>query len=922
MDIQSSTLNQLFVLYPLIIQGSITPVKPDGIADVGVSRALVTADPSGLEVLIDPWVELQMLASTKAAHDRVDVYVDGEKTPAGKTIAPGEENQRLSLYIPSDFFNQGVNTVNYVVTRVGGNVEESRKLIVLYNLRPSTSLVLTIPPDVVTHGVSADRAAQGVVFTFTYTNRRSFDRIEFKLGDTIFRFNVPDAPAPITLTLLTADFEKAGDGPDAVAEFYVIDQLGNRARSSEQIIDIHLSRLDLRAPTVIGQSGNNFSPTQPQIRVMIPTGLLPSDLVFVNWTGSTAAADGSYTSPQRLVSAGLEFAVPRSVLAFSLNSPITVDYTVIRNGVSTTSPPLKLNILPLPASALIPPKIIDADANNVLDVNALGTKDATIHGLLWTLIEAGQQVWLWLEGKKADGSAHNLTVWNGGGNYVNATWLNQGFWPRTFANSFLKQLGHNTPLTLHFLVALDKSNIKDNAVVFPLRTYTIRSVALVAPTITSVKDLSGWEIPDNGYTVHKEATVSGTAPAGQEVEVFVGSLAKGKAKAATNGAWSLPLTGLKQDVPLSIKAVGQYATNPSSNVRKLTVVYGQRPAITAAHDASGVVIANGGTTSDTSVTLSGTANAFLEVEIFDGTTSKGKVKADGSGKWRFTLTGLTRASHGFTAKALYGSSTVSPVWTVIVGQEVAPTITSVKGTINTSEIANGASTYEKKIVLTGAASPNALVEIYDGSVRKGQIKVNASGVWTQTVSELIAGLHSFTVKAVYGSGAVSAQRKLTVQVVLSENFDSYPSRTITAGGQITLPSMTIAFSGGSGSLGITALSSIKPTHGGPFSAIANRSSGQILEMHVDASGTSQDMRINFNWSYSAVSCYCRFAQFSDISVYFYNQTNQQIQHEYLLNQAEPQLVSCTSSENNIWSMRIVTKRMDLIAFDFFTMQRR
>jgi len=774
MDIQSSTLNQLFVLYPLIIQGSITPVKPDGIADVGVSRALVTADPRGLEVLIDPWVELQMLASTKAAHDRVDVYVDGEKTPAGKTIAPGEENQRLSLYIPSDFFNQGVNTVNYVVTRVGGNVEESRKLTVLYNLRPSTSLVLTIPPDVVTHGVSADRAAQGVVFTFTYTNRRSFDRIEFKLGDTIFRFNVPDAPAPITLTLFTADFEKAGDGPDAVAEFYVIDQLGNRARSSEQIIDIHLSRLDLRAPTVIGQSGNNFSPTQPQIRVMIPTGLLPSDLVFVNWTGSTAAADGSYTSPQRLVSAGLEIAVPRSVLAFSLNSPITVDYTVIRNGVSTTSPPLKLNILPLPASALIPPKIIDADANNVLDVNALGTKDATIHGLLWTLIEAGQQVWLWLEGKKADGSAHNLTVWNGGGNYVNATWLNQGFWPRTFANSFLKQLGHNTPLTLHFLVALDKSNIKDNAVVFPLRTYTIRSVALVAPTITSVKDLSGWEIPDNGYTVHKEATVSGTAPAGQEVEVFVGSLAKGKAKAATNGAWSLPLTGLTQDVPLSIKAVGQYATNPSSNVRKLTVVYGQRPAITAAHDASGVVIANGGTTSDTSVTLSGTANAFLEVEIFDGTTSKGKVKADGSGKWRFTLTGLTRASHGFTAKALYGSSTVSPVWTVIVGQEVAPTITSVKGLPSGVEIPNGGTTVETAVTLTGVAAKGMQVEVFNSTVSKGKATADAlTGIWTLSITGLTVATHNLHAKALYGSGQTTAKRQFYIIAELQRDFTDF-----------------------------------------------------------------------------------------------------------------------------------------------------
>jgi hypothetical protein len=918
MDIQSSILNQLFVLYPLIIQGSITPVKPDGIADVGVSRALVTADPSGLEVLIDPWVELQMLASTKAAHDRVDVYVDGEKTTAGKTIAPGEENQRLSLYIPSDFFNQGVNTFNYVVTRVGGNVEESRKLTVLYNLRPSTSLVLTIPPDVVTHGVSADRAAQGVEFTFTYTNRRSFDRIEFKLGDTIFRFNVPDAPAPITLTLFTADFEKAGDGPDAVAEFYVIDQLGNRARSPERTIDIHLSRLDLRPPTVIGQSGNNFSPTQPQIRVMIPTGLLPSDLVFVNWTGSTAAADGSYTSPQRLVSAGLEFAVPRSVLAFSLNSPITVDYTVIRNGVSTTSPPLKLNILPLPASALIPPKIIDADANNVLDVNALGTKDATIHGLLWTLIEAGQQVWLWLEGKKADGSAHNLTVWNGGGNYVNATWVSQGFWPRTFANSYLKQLADGSTLTLHFAAALDKSNIKDNAVVFPLRTYTIRSVALVAPTITSVKDLSGWEIPDNGYTVHKEVTVSGTAPAGQEVEVFVDSLAKGKAKAATNGAWSLPLSGLTQDVPLSIKAVGQYGANPSSNVRKFTVVYGQRPAITAAHDASGVAIANGGTTSDTSVTLSGTANAFLEVEIFDGTTSKGKVKADASGKWRFTLTGLTRASHGFTAKALYGSSTVSPVWTVIVGQEVAPTITSVKGTINPSEIPNGSTTPETFVVLTGTASPNGQVEIFDGGTSKGKPTANPSGNWTFTVSKLSAATHSFTAKALYGSNKVSPARTLTVRVVLSENFDSQPKKIITQGQSIDIPSMRISIVSGGGETAIAPLSD--GNYAGAVSPpISGRRSGQLLHMSYAHKGNFQRIRLDFKSAYSKVGFWHTWGVSNNNEAFYYN-VDGQLLGKLTLAISGTNVVFQEFSAEGIARIEINTLRAsDWSAFDHFSM---
>jgi hypothetical protein len=275
-DIQSSALNELFVLYPLIIQGAVTPVKPDGIANVGVSRALVGADPRGLEVLADPWIELKMLASTKATHDRIDIYIEGNPNPVtGKTIPPGEEDQRMALYVLPEFFTQGVNWLYYVVTRVGGNTETSRKLSVLYNLRASTSLVLTIPPDVLAKGVDAARAAQGVLFTFTYSNRRPFDRIEFLLGDTIIRFDVPDAPAPITRTLFTQDFEKAGDSPDAVAEFYVIDQLGNRAQSPEQTLDIHLGSVDLPAPTFTSVKG---SPSN----VEIPNGgsTLDSALVF------------------------------------------------------------------------------------------------------------------------------------------------------------------------------------------------------------------------------------------------------------------------------------------------------------------------------------------------------------------------------------------------------------------------------------------------------------------------------------------------------------------------------------------------------------------------------------------------------------------------------------------------------------------
>ncbi|PHH38825.1 Ig-like domain-containing protein [Pseudomonas putida] len=192
-------------------------------------------------------------------------------------------------------------------------------------------------------------------------------------------------------------------------------------------------------------------------------------------------------------------------------------------------------------------------------------------------------------------------------------------------------------------------------------------VAADTPAITSVKDESNWNIRENGYTVHTSVTFTGSAPAGQEVEVFLGAVSKGKAKAESNSIWTRTVSGLSLDVLHTFKAIGQYANNPPSNTWRLTVLNGVRPAITGAEDSKGQPISNDGSTGDTTVRLRGTATKYLEVEIFDGNSSTGKrVEADGNGIWTVELTGLTRTKHVFKAKALYGSGTESGEWIVNV----------------------------------------------------------------------------------------------------------------------------------------------------------------------------------------------------------------------------------------------------------------
>jgi hypothetical protein len=95
------------------------------------------------------------------------------------------------------------------------------------------------------------------------------------------------------------------------------------------------------------------------------------------------------------------------------------------------------------------------------------------------------------------------------------------------------------------------------------------------------------------------------------------------------------------------------------------------PSITSVTDSKGQV-ANGGTTFDTSITLAGKASPSQQVQILDGTTSKGDVSVNANGDWTTVLAGLSVASHSITVKGLYGSNPVSAARTFTVQMATTP----------------------------------------------------------------------------------------------------------------------------------------------------------------------------------------------------------------------------------------------------------
>ncbi|GAB0105151.1 hypothetical protein JMUB6875_41290 [Nocardia sp. JMUB6875] len=88
------------------------------------------------------------------------------------------------------------------------------------------------------------------------------------------------------------------------------------------------------------------------------------------------------------------------------------------------------------------------------------------------------------------------------------------------------------------------------------------------------------------------------------------------------------------------------------------------PTIKSVIGSNEVLIPNGGTTADTSVTLSGTASAGLLVEIFDGEISRGRTTVTSSGTWTLPATALTVGAHSLAAKqtSAEGTSPWSTIW--------------------------------------------------------------------------------------------------------------------------------------------------------------------------------------------------------------------------------------------------------------------
>ena len=305
-----------------------------------------------------------------------------------------------------------------------------------------------------------------------------------------------------------------------------------------------------------------------------------------------------------------------------------------------------------------------------------------------------------------------------------------------------------------------------------------------APSITAVTDnvapvtgtlVSGGSTNDSDLAVR--VSLTGTnAIAGNTIQLYNGTgtgnqlatytltatdIANGFADVQT-GALSNGLT-YTLTARITDGAGNQSAASTSFIITEDTSAPAAPVISTVTDDAAPVTgtVADNGVTNDTTLTITGTAEAGSTVTIYDtdGTTVLGSGVATG-GNYSITTSVLATGGHTLTAKAIdaggnQGTASTAFHVTVDTSAPSAPSIASVSDDVSpvTGSVADNGVTNDTTLTITGTAEAGSTVTIYDtdGTTVLGT-GIAAGGSYSITTSVLATGSHTLTAKATDAGG--------------------------------------------------------------------------------------------------------------------------------------------------------------------------
>ena len=301
---------------------------------------------------------------------------------------------------------------------------------------------------------------------------------------------------------------------------------------------------------------------------------------------------------------------------------------------------------------------------------------------------------------------------------------------------------------------------------------TIDTVAPSAPVIDSVTDdvapVTG-AVADNGSSNDPTLTIGGTAEAGSTVTVYDtdGTTVLGTG-VATGGVFTITTSVLDEGAHALTATASDAAGNQSAASTAFQVIIDTlaplAPVIVSVTDDVAPVtglVANNGSSNDTTLTIGGTAEAGSTVTVYDtdGTTVLGTGVATG-GAFTITTSVLGEGAHTLTARATdaagnQGASSTAFHVTIDTSAPGAPSIVTVTDDVAPviGAVADNGSSNDSTLTIGGTADAGSTVTLYDtdGTTVVGT-GLAASGVFTITTSVLGEGTHTLTARATDAAG--------------------------------------------------------------------------------------------------------------------------------------------------------------------------
>ncbi|MCK6489356.1 MAG: Ig-like domain-containing protein [Planctomycetes bacterium] len=286
--------------------------------------------------------------------------------------------------------------------------------------------------------------------------------------------------------------------------------------------------------------------------------------------------------------------------------------------------------------------------------------------------------------------------------------------------------------------------------------------------------------PDSGRSASDRITnaatpvLSGRADPGDSVTVRIDGIQAGIAIADGSGGWSLALSAALADGAHAITlAAGDLAGNLSATAGPWTMAV---DTVAPSHALLTGVTSDTGVsdsdllTSDTTLLLSGTAEAGARVTVSVAGVALGSADADGTGAWSLDLTSRTLSAGTYpvvlTAADVAGNaSPPSPARSVVVDTANQPDVT-ILGVVPDTNLAGDAVTSTGTLAIAGIAEAGAAVTVFDGGVLLGSTTALADGSWSLPAT-LAEGGHRLTATSVDLAGlpgGPSADFPLTVDL--------------------------------------------------------------------------------------------------------------------------------------------------------------